>query len=134
MTMWRHDQGDLEVAPSFSLRTQGQDPGVDYGANGFMFDVICGGRPIIITGLQICSADGSPYDYKVTPHPWLRPSSSSISKGDYCCSELVGPRPKQPQIPNQKTSTPNPGLLQLPPQLLGKYCSNIMGRLDDGRL
>jgi hypothetical protein len=42
---------------------------VDYGANGFMFDVVAGKRPIVITGIQMCSASGSPFNYKVNTAP-----------------------------------------------------------------
>ena len=36
----------------------------DYGAYGFMFDIVAPRRAILVTGLQICSADGTPRDYK----------------------------------------------------------------------
>eukprot|EP00285_Hemiselmis_virescens_P012834 CAMPEP_0173399744 /NCGR_PEP_ID=MMETSP1356-20130122/45777_1 /TAXON_ID=77927 ORGANISM="Hemiselmis virescens, Strain PCC157" /NCGR_SAMPLE_ID=MMETSP1356 /ASSEMBLY_ACC=CAM_ASM_000847 /LENGTH=223 /DNA_ID=CAMNT_0014359509 /DNA_START=112 /DNA_END=780 /DNA_ORIENTATION=+ len=72
ITMYRHHQGGLEPPPTFSLKTTDQDFGVDYGCNAFMFEVRCKNRPLVITGMQICSADGSPYDYKVatTANSW----------------------------------------------------------------
>jgi hypothetical protein len=48
----------------------------DYGAYGFMFDIIAPRRAIRITGLQICSADGTPRDYKASDGLSL---SSSVS-------------------------------------------------------
>lgn len=51
--------------PLCAWRVGAEDKGVDYGCNGFMFDVVVGKRPIVITGMQICSAHGTPFDYKV---------------------------------------------------------------------
>ncbi len=45
--------------------THTEDFGVDYGSYGFMFDIRATNRPIVITGMQICSGDGTPQDYKV---------------------------------------------------------------------
>eukprot|EP00960_Hanusia_phi_P016012 471713-Hanusia_phi.AAC.3 len=65
----------LESKPQFSLRTADQDEGVvrffeeyyrdeeaalqDYGAHGFMFNILAHGD-VVITGIQICAADGGP--------------------------------------------------------------------------
>jgi len=58
------DGHDLEPMPSFRIRTPDQDPGVDYGAHGFMFNIAnTGTRAVLISGLQICSGDGTPHNY-----------------------------------------------------------------------
>ena len=57
---------DLEPMPCFSLRTPDQEPGVDYGAYGFMFNIAnIGPSTVLISGLQICSGDGTPHNYAV---------------------------------------------------------------------
>ncbi|EKX50844.1 hypothetical protein GUITHDRAFT_134950 [Guillardia theta CCMP2712] len=65
------DGYSLEPAPQYSLRTADQDEGVDYGAHGFMFNIVAK-RSVVITGVQICSADGGPFDYDIytCPQPW----------------------------------------------------------------
>ena len=58
------DGYDLEPMPSFSVRTPDQDPGLDYGAHGFMFNIEnTGTGTVLISGLQICSGDGTPHNY-----------------------------------------------------------------------
>ncbi|KAJ1471426.1 hypothetical protein T484DRAFT_1977832 [Baffinella frigidus] len=64
--MFRYQQQEgLEPTPNYALRTADQEEGVDYSAFGFMFDVRARDAPLVVTGLQICSGLGTPYDYKV---------------------------------------------------------------------
>ena len=59
--MFRYRDNDLEHVPRNQLRSTDQDFGVDYGGYGFTFDVRARKGPVLIVGMQICSADGCPY-------------------------------------------------------------------------